>query len=434
MEDDSPIFSGVARGLRDDQLACEVARQMLASLKAERGSTSLQEAVRVALATDVSMAEMERMSGYTRPTLYSAKKQLERELPRTDDTVLLTRQVLVVLAASGGSVPVAEIARRLRFPAPLVNAALSVLAAQDLCVVDGPRGQSPSALSAAVTSEGKQVLRAIFDDLFLRRPDAYSVYLRVDPAEQHKIEAAAARVMSSHEHTLMDASVAPSSMSGPELALAVHAPSSRTAVSISHDVWQEVRRTAELEPRLAWVADVIAPSPLPAGESEVLDAFVEAVVREVPEVAGEVSRARMRFAGGIDERTLAGRCVTSAALALRRAAGSVADPRPITDGEEAAEALAPAQGVTVDAKYSPVKRATRRALQLAADRLGPFRGGELGSFTAPHGRARVVPEVSPTTEDLIAMAREAGRAVGAAGKLGLLDATKQTMAIITPVQ
>lgn len=429
---DEPVLSGVARALSDEELAGEVARQMLGSLKAQRGSSSLAEAVRVGLAAEVSMAEMERMSGYTRPTLYAAKRQLEEAARPVEDTVLLIREVLIALGAVRGTVPVVEVARRLRLSLPDAHAAVSVLASQDLCAREGPTGGGPATMSATITPAGMDVLRAMFDDLYLRRHDAYAVYLRVDPADRGAIDAAAAKVISRHEHTLLDISVAPSRMVGPELALSVHAPSARVAVSIAHDIWREVREVAGLETQVAWLVNVIPPAPLPASESAVLDAFVEALVAEAPDVAGAVSQARMRFAGGIDERQLAGRCVTAAAIALRRAAGNQADPRPISDGELAAEALMPAHGVPVAAKYASVKRATVRALELAADRLGPFRGGELGSFRAPSGRPRVVAQVSPTEADLIEMATDAGRAVGNADKLGLLDAAKQTLAIIAP--
>jgi len=433
MSDDLIAHSGVARSLPQDQVASEVARQMLACLKADRATPPLHEAVRLGRAAGLRVAEMERMSGYTRPTIYAAIRALdEGTVPAAGDATLLSRQVLVVLCSVSGAIPLGEIADRLRFDMALVRAALMSLRAQGMCEIEGNLARDAAAGSAVATPFGRDMLRTIFDDLFLRRPDAFSVYVRLDVAERTVIESAARDVVSAHEHTIIDASVAPSSMTTAEFAFAVHAPSSRMALAIVHDVWGAVRERAGLRPSAAWVADLIPPSPLPSSESPVLDAFVEAICERMPQVAVEVTQARMRYTGDVDERTLAGRCVTAAATALRRAVGGENDPRPITNGDEAFGELAAAATVPVARPHAPIKRATRRALELAIDHLGPLRGGELGSFRAPGRPPRIIEEVRPTAGELSAMGREAGIAVGVAGKQGVVDAAEQVLAVVSP--
>ena len=406
---------------------------MLASLKADRATPPLHEAVRLGRAAGLRVAEMERMSGYTRPTIYAAMRALdEGAVPAVSDPTLLSRQVLVVLCSVSGAIPVGEIADRLRLEIGPIRAGLLSLRAQGMCQIEGDLGAEPSAMSAVATDFGRDMLRTIFDDLFLRRPDAFSVYVRLDADERAAIESAARDVVSAHEHTVIEASVAPSRMTTAEFAFAVHAPSSRTALAIVHDVWSAVRERAGLRPAAAWITDLISPAPLPSSESPVLDAFAEAICEQMPQVAVEVMQARRRYSGDLDERMLAGRCVTAAATALRRAVGSKNDPRPITNGDEAFGELAPAATVPVASPQAPIKRATRRALELAADHLGPLRGGELGSVRAPGQPPRIVEEVRPTSKELALMSREAGLAVGLAGKQDIVDVAKGMLEVVSP--
>lgn len=430
------VLSGVARGLPTADIAPEVARQMLASLKGERNSAPLTEAARLARAVGLSVAEMERMSGYTRQTVYNALRAIDAEqVDPSADRVLLSRQLLVVLCAVRGSIPLPELASRLQLSPEQIVPSLYALQEQHLCAIrqESRETRGYETVSVTATAGAHDVLLEMFDDLYLRRSDGFSVYLRVDPAEQHKIELAANETLSGHENTVMDPKVAPSVMSGPELALTVHAPTSRLAVRIAGDVWLELRKQAELPLAPAQIADVIAPSPPPCGESEVLDVFTSAITQVLPDIARDVTRERMRYAGGADERTLACRCLTSAARALRQSVGQERDPRPITDSEAAWGELMPVRGLPLDAARTPIQRAVRAALELAADSLGPFRGGELGSFRQPGRPPRTVKQVRPAQEELMRMAELAGEAVARAGGLtNGLDPVAEVRSVVLP--
>jgi hypothetical protein len=435
------VSSGVARGLSGADVGAEVARQMLASLRGERSAAPLAEAARTARAVGLSVSEMERMSGYTRQTVYNALRDVDAATEDADrdaagDGTLLPRQLLIVLCAAGGAMPLPELARRLRLPVDRVAPSVRALREQGLCALEraDPGGADGlEGVSVAATAPGQRVLLELFDDLFLRRSDGFSVYLAVEPEEQRRIEIVAEEVLSAHEHSVIEQRVAPGRMAGPELALTVHAATSRLAVRIAGDVWDELRARAGLDAAQPRLVDVVAPARPPCGESAVLDAFVTAIAEGCPSSAADVMRERRRYGGGEDERTLAGRCLTSAARALRRSIGQRADPRPITDGEAAFGEFMPVSGLPLDAPRAPIRRAVKQALELAVERLGPYPGGELGSFRHPHGEPHTPRQVHPSLEDLVRMAELAGEAVGTAAALGVgVDASAEVRSVVLP--
>jgi hypothetical protein len=415
------IYSGVARGLADPDVAPEVARQILSSLRGERNAAPLAEAARLGRAVGLSVSEMERMSGYTRQTVYSALREVDQGIVHdlTTDRVLLSRHVLVVLCAIQGAIPATELAGRLRLAPEHIVSTLRALKEQRLCLIEGQLSAEGGYgnVSVAATVDAYQVLLELFDDLYLRHSDGFSVYLHVDPGDLRAIELACDRTLSTHENTIMSPTIAPSVMSGWELALTVHAPTSRLAVRIAEDVWLELRKRADLAETPARIADVIAPSPPPCGESEVLDAFATSIAEEWAAVAHDVMRERMRYPGGVDERALACRCLTSAARVLRISVGQQHDPRPITDGEAAWGELMPVSGLPLDSQRAPIQRAVKEALELAADTLGPFRGGDVGSFRQQGSAPTIVQQVRPSQQELVRMAELAGKAVGRAGRV-----------------
>lgn len=434
--DEDDLLAGVTLGLAERDVASETARQLLAALRGERASAPLVEAARLGRAVGLSVSEMERMSGYTRQTIYAALRTADQKEDRTAvrDRSALSQHVLVALGSMRGEVPVPELAHRMALPPEDIARALQTLNAERLCEL---KWRDPSeglaTMSAEATEAGMSTLRRLFNDLFLSRPDGFSVYLRVDPTEAAHIAAAADVMISSHEHTLMAASVAPSTMSTPELGLTVHAPTSRVALDIATDIWDEIRQHAGLPRAVAQVADLISPTNLPCGESGVVDAFTEALISSRVAAAETVTQERMRYRGGNDERSLACRCLTSGARSFRRSLEEERDPRPITDAEAAFGELAAVSGLVLDADRAPIQRLVRQALELAADRLGPFRGGELGSFRAPGGAANVVEPVQPSQSELEQMARLAGEAVGLAAGLGRVDPALEVRSVIAPV-
>jgi hypothetical protein len=421
---DEELYAGRTLGVADDELPAEVARQLLVTLRGERAASPLVDAARLGQAVGLSVAEMERMSGYTRQTLYSALRSAERApAPREyQERSTLSRHVLVALCFLRGEVPVGELGARLRLPSTEIARALKTLQAAGLCeLVWATPADGLETMTATATAEGRRTLRSLFNDLYLRRHDGFTVYLAVQRDEGRAVAEAARRILSSHEHTLIAASLVPSKMTTPELALTVHAPTSRVAARIAGDLWSEIRQEAGLPESMAVLADLRFPAAPPAAPSSVLDAFCQGIRETCGDDDEEVIGARVRYRGGVDERTLASRGLTSAARSLRRSVGNERDPRPISDGEAAFGELIPVSGLPLDRARTPIKRAVQQALELGADCLGPFRGGELGSFREPGGRPNVVERVQPTQDQLEEIARLAGTAVGLAAKHGYVD-------------
>jgi hypothetical protein len=72
------LHIGVALRLRDPDLAKEVARQELGSVRSERLHPTLLERVRLGDAVGLTVVEMERMAGCSRQTIYNAREQLKK--------------------------------------------------------------------------------------------------------------------------------------------------------------------------------------------------------------------------------------------------------------------------------------------------------------------------------------------------------------------
>lgn len=143
--------------------------------------------------------------------------------------------------------------------------------------------------------------------------------------------------------------------------------------------------------------------------------------------AEALHRQRERYGGGYSERDLAGRLLTAAARAMRRAVDQASPPAPITSGEEAFDEL---QAVRGAGRSRPalrrsglrglrLERARKRgqlelveALELASDRLGPLPAEGLGQVKAPDTVPPLVEGVDPTPDELAGMAAHAGAALG----------------------
>lgn len=418
--------TGVARSLAGRDLAREVARMRLGATRTDRTAGTLADAVTVGMAVGLSVSEMRRVGGCSRQTIYNALREPVRAATPPDAQLGL--EVLVVLVGAGGALPVAELARHLRVEPDWLLAALRGLEAQGLCRLDG-LAQSASAIASA-TEDAAELLREHLDDLLVTRADSIAVYLHVDPGEIDAIDRSAHAIVSHHEYVLMRASVAPSVMSGPELALAVRVPTVRRALAIAADLWDEIRAHADLEPRAPRFATVIPPTAQPDAASPVLDVFLDALAEVAPDSITDADHARRRYHGGVDERRLAGRCLTAAARAMRRSLSQDRDPRPVEDGEAAFyeyEAVAP---LRLDASGERIQKPLIAALERGIERLGPFPGGRLGSFRGPAG-PNIVDEVHPTPEDLAFIAHHAGLAVGYAAAAGHVDAAVEMLRVVT---
>lgn len=428
------LGTGVGRSLAGAELAREVVRQELAGFRAERASSRLADAVRLGDAVHLPVAEMERMAGVSRQTIYNAKAAAVEARFMPVDGSLLQREVLTTLVAAGGAVPIAEIAARLQRDPLHIQAAVRGLADAGLCRPLSAGYEDPASwdlVAVAAEPAAEQQLRARFDELYVGRVASFAVYLAVSATEVSGIEAAARSVLSGLEHTLIAPNVAPSQMSGHELAIAVYSATSRLALHVAYDLWDEIRNRAGLQPQAARVVAVIPPTPAPQAPSDILDAFAEAIIEKIsPAAVASVLRHRAAYAGGVTEKELAIRCLTAAATAMRRAVGQDRDPRPISDGEAAFGELMSVSPLHVDRARDGIQKPLVQALKLATDRLGPFPGGRLGSFKHPDEVAVTVEDVSPTPEELLQMALFAGAAVAAAdGAVNEYDAA-EAMALV----
>lgn len=441
MTQEQDLLTPRARRLSGEELVREVSRQELASIRAERSAAAprLSDAVRFGRAVGLGVAEMERMAGCSRQTIYNMLPKDEPEPRRARGESVepghLSLEVLGMAVAAEGSVPLIEVSQRLQRPVADVAAASQSLAAAKLVSVDRPRhaGDRHDIVAISATAMGENLLRSRFDDLYLARSGGFAVYLEVEQSEKIDVERALDQLASSYDALVIEATVAPSKMAGPELAMSVNAPTSRMAVRIATDFWDELRKTADLPPRRAAIVDVAPPSSPPSAESAVLDEFVEgAGERSDDRLITATWSARARYAGGADERTLASRCLTAAAWAMRRALGQATSPRRIADSEAAWGEWSIVRGLHLNADLEEIQRPLLEALELALERLGPFRGGELGSFRSADGSPHVVESITPSPHELERMARLAGRAFAAAAKsVPELTAQSELRAIFT---
>jgi hypothetical protein len=408
--------TGISRALGDRDLAREVARQELVAVRSDRLRPPMLEAVRSGLATGLSVVEMQRMSGASRQTIYNAIERLKNDAadqPEDADPTAISLQVLAAVVAGEGTVPVGEVAKRLlRAPYDVLRAA-PALASRGLVTLTSAPSSAPDPVAATLltaTEAAEDALRSHLDDLLLTRATGFGVYLALTEEETRCLAPLVGEMLSRNDSTIISADVAPSNMSSAELALVVHAPTSRVAIAIAHDVWDELRDRAGLDPALPRVTAVSEPTGAPCGDSPVLDAFVQAITETAPEVAGEVLRERMRYDGRFDERVIGGRCLTAASRVVLRAFGEDRNPRVITDGDAAWGEFEAINSLFVGDRPSDfveLKALGLEAIDLGVERLGPLPGGRLST-------GGIVETFSPSHDDLVAMGRLAGITVGRA--------------------
>lgn len=408
--------------LAGPDLASELARARLSSARGARPQLALVDAIALGRAVGLGVSEMQRSCGCSRQTIYNLSRA-PRE--RMDDPGLALEVASCALAVGGETTP-GVVADRLQVEADIVLPVVARLVARGEMLANG-------ALNAkaliSVTPRGEARLRDVLDQMLSSRPEGIAVYLAVAEQDAQALDRAAGDLIANMEHTLIDASVAPSTMREPELAMVVHAASIRTALEIAQDLWDDLRERADLEPAVMRVASVLPSSSLDPLPSAVLDAFVRGIDGAAPTRAvAAARRARARFDGRARERDLAGRCLTAAASALRLALGRDTGAPAITNGDQAFEELSIVAALHLDAGRELIQKPLISALDRACETLGPFPGGRVASFRAPDGRPAVIEPVQPTETDLIAIAEASGTALGAAA--GAVDVETATLAIV----
>lgn len=413
-----------ARGLSGPELAREVSRQRLIRTGTGWFVGSFIDEVLLASAVGLGASEIQRIAGCSRQTVYNAAKSPLRARARggSYETQLA---VMALVAGAGGAIPASEAERLLKLPITVALEAISSLAAEGYLQVDAG-GRVVAETSVSLTTEGEQLLRRHFDDMFLSHPDGTAVYVAVAADEAEGLLAAARQTAGERGQALLEAALAPSVMDGPELVFVVHAASGRRAFQIAQILWDQARQDAHLLPAAMRVVELIPPHQTNPAESLVLDAFLEAAAQAAPDCHYDAERLRRAYTGAQGDKALAQHMLTLAARCLRRSVGQTADPRTIRTGDEAFAEHQVAHALRVDAPRERVQEPLSRALILATDRLGPLPGGRIGSLPQPDGTPHIV-ETSPavTQDELVAIAALAGQAVGCAIAAGYVRSAEQ---------
>jgi hypothetical protein len=403
------------RSLTGRALATTAVRWELVAAGATGKSAELNFVAPLSRALGLTVAEVQRLSGFARQTIYNALNHRAERVPDRDSE-RLARLTTIALVATGRALSLDELGASLGVaPEGLVTAARA-LDAERVASFRGATLAADVMLAPTEVTEQTLRLRATEQQLANRAP-GFTVYIALAGGEEIAIDDAAREVVGLAEGAVLPQSVAPSVMSGPELGLSVRATDQRSALRAAARVWDEIRSRAGLAPAPMQVMSFHPPTTGATAPSAVLDAFTEALVRELDEEAtNRVRGERERYVGGDGERSLAMRCLTEASRQLRRVLGrDDADAWPtIRDGDDAFQEYGPVSGLAnAVGDREAIRRPLEAALRLGAERLGPYRGGELGSFKAPGAAPGVPREVSPSREDLAAIASLAGEALSA---------------------
>lgn len=414
---------GPAASIPKAEIGRAVARQLVSSLDGDLPAGRPGDIIVLARAAGVTVLGIQQITGMARQTVYRHQEQVGPQ--RRVDRGQARFEALVVLA-SRGSLTVAELARRLALSTHTVLPAVVELDAQGLAtmVVDSDADDRRASPTDAAFTE----LRRYFNRHVDRQPSGYLVCIELnDDMEPSRVQAAANAVLSTGDQetsTVAAPEVAPSTMSGNELLLLARTPTQRRAFEFAYEVWPTILDQAELPFSPPRIRDVIPPGTPLVVSSRCLDKFVELLIDEgvgTPEVIRET---RARYSGELGEKALATRCLTEAAIALRRAAGQERNPKLIATGDDAFDEWQAAKHLRLDAKGEQVQRPAVEALNIAAHRLGPYLGGELGSVKAPDGRPAQPKEVSPTQGDLEVIVAKSGIAIAAATRQDLVGADR----------
>lgn len=411
--------SGPTSLFLDEDLSAAVARQRLSTVKTKEPAAPAEEAVRAGRAVRLAMVEMERVTGFSRQTLYNHLDRARKLEPSREE---LEIQILMVLASEKRMLPASTIAARLELqnPASVLTVILEIERG-GLCGVE--REDGSTSLLAFATDQTFEYLRDYFESIYFRRPDAYMVSFDARGHDTNQLVAELKRVLSNPEdYALMEREVAPSTMVGPELGFYVYAATVPRVYQIAHRVWAEMMGDPNA---VAPIREVIPPGERRPIPSEILDGFLDHLIAVNPEVEKGATAARDAYPGGIEKTTLAGRCVRQAAKAMRRARKIKAEPGEIHDGESAWTEVEIAEAVKLDPPFEDVQEAARKAVWLASNNIGFFPGGGMASM----GESKPIVGGQPTNKELIEMAEAAGEAVGEASKLGLIDPVEAMLEI-----
>lgn len=244
---------------RSDQLfrdsGLEVLRQMIhreaGSYRNRPHRAGAAQLVRTALAAGLSPAEINRVSGLGRQTIYNLSRQPASAAAATD----LRLQLLALVAARPG-LNTADLAAGLSLETDDLKRLIDGLKRSGyLEAADGSWILSSTGRDFLTDAELEQERRRLY-------PQAWTMYLRIAESEVSLIGAAAERVSGRNGAEVLSASVAPSVMAGPELAIVTEALDQRDALETVQEIYSEIREEAGLQPALAAIALIIEPQQL----------------------------------------------------------------------------------------------------------------------------------------------------------------------------
>jgi hypothetical protein len=403
-----------ARNLVGRELAQTAARRELIVAGADRSSGVLVLLLPLARVLGISVAEMQRASSYSRQTIYNfMDADPIRALPASE-AERVAKVLTIALVGAGGPQTIEQLASALNADPQALGPGVRFLVSQGRASMDRAEGGSITLAADPSATEWLR-LEVSTQELADRRP-GYAIYIAAPPEDLGTLAAAIKSVVGLDEAAVLQANVAPSLMNGPEVAVNVRAGDQRSALRAAASVWAEICARAGVEAPMQ-VTQVIAPPIAPNAASPVLDNFLAALSEGLsPELADDLRAERERYPGGDAERRIAARCLTWAARSLRRSLGREDADRVLTigTGDDAFEELIPVSGqLSLTPAQKKIKDPLQQGLLIAAERLGPFRGGELSSFKGPGETPRLVAKVAPSEDDLGKIARLSGQALNA---------------------
>jgi hypothetical protein len=413
-DDEDLYFTPHVRRLAGRDLANYLLRYELASAGKEGRTTMLPQLVSLADAQRMPLIELRRISGFARDTLYKARSADLLDALSGDQRDAAQRLLLLALQIAGGPLSLGELADLLKINVAQLELLAQELNHEGLVAIQGAPELSELALRPTERTVNELRRRATDLELGLLN-DTFMVWFAIEDPDKVAEVAKIARDLSEGLPELRDvavipASIAPSSMAHSELGLSIRATHQRAATAIANEYWSQIENSTRLPARMTAIS---APPTLPSANSDVLDAYLAGMGSVLDEEShNRAEQIRAAYFGGETERALTKACLTEAARAFRRLKGEGRPDVVVGDGERAfreLELLGPG-----DEGLDHVREPLQKALRTAADRLGPYRGGELGSFKAPGSAPRVPREVSPSAEELCQMARLAGEAAAAA--------------------
>ncbi len=416
---------GPADSIPDSEIAKAVARQEISAFDGDEAVGRPGDAVILARAVGVTVLSIEQMTGWGRQTVYRHIDSVLTEASKSEKKVREIRRArarfeLLVLVGASGERSLTDLAGSLALLNETVLAAATDLVDDGTCQmkqIEDDRVLLPS-------EHTHQALRRRFNSRIDRLPAGYIVRVEIPPEmDPSQIEGAANRVLSSREASTVAApDLVPSSrVRGHELLLPVRSPTQARAITFATEAWPEIVREAGESNSTLQITEVISPGESVEVNSPSLDAFATRLHLERVGSPFKLREIRARHSGQLAEKVIASRILTEAAMCLRRALGDETRPHLLATGDDAFDELQRVGSLAIPDEIQAISEPLTVALNTASEHLGPFRGGETGSFKTSDGRPNVPKDVVPTKDSLRQIGDSSAQAIAEASRRNLVD-------------